>query len=73
MLTELNSSDGSLVQTISGRTKYGFDGLSHLTFAGSSLWATDNTGNSVTELNGANGSLQRVVSGVPTDSMGRTA
>jgi hypothetical protein len=48
-VTELNASDGSLVQTLSGGS-YGFNGPEGVAFDGSHIWVTNYTGSSVTEL-----------------------
>jgi DNA-binding beta-propeller fold protein YncE len=48
-VTELNASDGSWVQTLSGGS-YGFNNPFGVAFDGSHIWVTNWSGNSVTEL-----------------------
>jgi hypothetical protein len=48
-VTELNASDGSWVQTLSGGS-YGFSNPLAVAVDGSNVWVTNETGNSVTEL-----------------------
>ena len=59
-VTELNLSDGSLVQVI--RSTYAFNFPSSLTSDGTHLWVANSGGNSVTELNLSDGSLVQVIS-----------
>ena len=60
-VTELNASDGSFVQTVSGH----FDSPIGIAFDGTHLWVTNNLGNSVTELNASDGSFVQTLSGGP--------
>ncbi len=60
-VTEINASDGSWVQTLSGGS-YGFEGPIGIAFDGTHLWVTNLNGNSVTELNASDGSWVRTLS-----------
>lgn len=48
-VTEINASDGSLVRVLAD-LGYQFDGPDDLAFDGSRIWATNENGNSVTEI-----------------------
>ena len=50
-MTEVNASDGSLVGTLSGGG-YGFHYPYGVAFDGRHLWITNNSGNSVTGIQG---------------------
>ena len=60
-VTEINSSDGSWVQTLSGGN-YGFSKPEQMTFDGSHLWITNTDANSVTEISTSDGSWIRTIS-----------
>ena len=64
-MSELNASDGSWVQTLSGGC-YNFDSPAAIAVAGSHVWVAnshiDQTGGSVTELNASDGSWVRTLS-----------
>ena len=47
-VTEVNSSDGSLVRVLSGGS-YGFDHPSGVAFDGTNMWVSNVVGNSVTK------------------------
>ena len=57
-VTELNASDGSLVQIIQAKA-YGFNESTGIVASGKNLWVLN--ANSVTELKADDGSLVRVV------------
>jgi hypothetical protein len=65
-LTELNASDGSWVQTISGET-FSFYEPSSVAYEGGHVWVTNCGANkeSVTELNASDGSWMRTLSSAP--------
>ena len=50
-VTEVNVSDGSLVQTLSGGP-YGYNEPSGIAFDGSHLWVANTGGNSITAFQG---------------------
>ncbi len=60
-VTEINASDGSWVQTLSGGS-YGFVFPLAIVFDGTHLWVADITGNTVTEFNASDGSWVRTLS-----------
>ena len=64
-VTEINASDGSFVQTLSGGS-YGFGDPLDLAFDGTHLWVSNWTGDSVTELNASNGSWIQTISEAAT-------
>ena len=61
-VTELNASDGSLVQTLSGGS-YGFSQPEGIAFDGAHLWVANDIANSVTEFNASDGRWVRTLSG----------
>ena len=63
-VTEVNTSDGSWVRTISGGS-YGFNVNSPccIAFDGHHLWVANSYGNSTTELNASDGSLVKTLTG----------
>jgi hypothetical protein len=63
-VTELNASDGSAVQNLSGGS-YGFIDPRAIAFDGTHLWVPNIDGNSVTEFNASDGSWVRTLSGAP--------
>ena len=58
-VTELNASDGSFVQTVSGP----FENPIDIAFDGTHLWVTNYLFNSVTELNASDGSIVQTLIG----------
>jgi hypothetical protein len=63
-VTELNASDGSAVQNLSGGS-YGFVQPRAIAFDGTHLWVPNYSGNSITEFNASDGSWVRTLSGAP--------
>ena len=61
-VTELNASDGSWVQTLSGGS-YGFNAPYAIAVDGAHVWVANSSGDSVTELNASNGSWVQTLSG----------
>ena len=59
-VTELNASDGSFVQTVSGGA---IDGPDDIAFDGTHLWVTNSGNDSVTELAASDGSIVRTLDG----------
>jgi DNA-binding beta-propeller fold protein YncE len=57
-VTEMNASDGSVVQVLSGR---GFDRPRAIAVAGSHVWVANSSSSTVTELNARDGSLVQIV------------
>lgn len=55
-MTEMDSSDGSWVRTLSNAT-YGFDAPTAIAYDGTHLWVANAYGGHVTELNPSDGSL----------------
>ena len=71
-VTEVNASDGSVVQVFNGAS-YGFNNPQGLAFDGRHLWIANGGGASVTEINSSDGSLVRVLSGGSYDFAGPQA
>jgi hypothetical protein len=61
-VTELNASNGSWVQTLSGGS-YGFNAPVAVAFDGTHIWVANENGASVTELNASGGSWVQTLSG----------
>lgn len=63
-MTELDSSDGSWLQTLSGGS-YGFNHPAGIAFDGYHLWVANTAGNSVTELAANTGTWVQTISENP--------
>jgi hypothetical protein len=59
-VTELKTTDGSLVRVLTSR-RFGFDNPIALAISGKNVWIANGAGNSITELSSSSGKIVRYV------------